>query len=75
MKKLISRLLLLGVALFLLFMTSAVSPIARADSIGQCGAPYIRRGFCLDFGIARWCITESEACADCDGGTFCYPLQ
>jgi hypothetical protein len=73
MKKLTARLLLLTVLLSLL-LVSGVSTTS-ADTIGSCGMPYIKKGFCLDFGFSRWCLVEDQACADCDGGTFCYPIQ
>lgn len=72
MKKLLVRLLLLSLLLGLLFTQAQMTPTVRADS--NCGDPYIRHGFdCTLWGW--WCWDTQEACADCDGGTHCYPMD
>jgi hypothetical protein len=71
------RLFLLGLVLALSLMPSGAAPTAKADSIGDCGAPYTRYNM-----VTYWIPTtsglipvpwfETQACADCDGGTYCY---
>jgi hypothetical protein len=73
MKKLTVRSLILGLLLGLFLMQPWTTPTVKADAIGQCGMPYKQAAklcfllvFCWDMG--------SEACVDCTGGTYCYPM-
>jgi len=73
-RKILVRLLILGLVLAPILMPGGATPTAKADSIGQCGYPYEYRSCWGWEGWFQWC-GEPQACVNCDGGTYCYPMN
>ena len=75
MKRTSVRLLLLGLVLALSLIPSA-TPTAKADEIGNCGMPYSRQvPSYYWWGRIPVPYLKTQACADCDGGTYCYDIE
>jgi hypothetical protein len=73
--KLPRNLVILALLIGCLFMVSPEPALAADGPIG-CGEPYIET-----IGICEWwdvfemfCDVGSYGCADCNNGTYCYPL-
>ena len=74
MKRTSVRLLLLGLLLALSLIPSA-TPTAKADEIGNCGMPYTSYRLTYYWkGSFPVPYLKTVACADCDGGTYCYDM-
>ena len=73
-KKTPFRLLLLVVILTPFLIPGGATQTAKADSIGQCGDPYEYRSCWGWDGWLLWC-GQPQACVNCDGGTYCYPMN
>lgn len=74
MKRTSVRLLLLGLVLALSLMPSAI-PTAKADEIGNCGMPYKSHRLSYYWaGSFPVPYLQPQACATCDGGTYCYDM-
>ena len=74
MKKPSFRSVLLGLVLVLFLMQAGTTRTVKADDIGNCGNIYVQYvPNCMFWGW--YCWDEQRACVDCDGGTYCYPIN
>lgn len=75
MKRTSVRLLLLGLVLALSLIPSA-TPTAKADAIGNCGDIYTKQTPSYYWwGSFPVPYLKTQACVNCDGGTFCYDVH
>ena len=75
MKRRSVRLLLVGLVLALSLMPSA-TPTTKADKIGSCGDIYTKETLSYYWwGSFPVPYFKTQACVNCDGGTFCYDVH
>lgn len=74
MKRKSVRGLLFGLVLALALMPNIASKV-KADEIGNCGMPYSKQRVSYYWwGKIPVPYLKTQACADCDGGTYCYDI-
>lgn len=74
MKRTSVRVLLFGLVLALSLISSAAFSV-KADSIGNCSLPYTKQTLSYYWwGSFPVPYLKTQACADCDGGTYCYDM-